>query len=96
MTASHSPTTDVFFWGFVLIVGIAFLGGAVWLVRRWAFSVPESGEHKGWSLQHLREMKASGQLSDQEFEILKAQILRKYAQETERKDGASPDASADK
>lgn len=96
MTASHLPTTDVLFWGFVLIVGIAFLGGAVWLVRRWAFSAPEAGEYKGWSLQHLRDMKASGQLSDQEFETLKAQVIREYAQETERKDGASPDAPTDK
>lgn len=95
VTASHSPTTDILFWGFVLIGGIALLGGAVWLVRRWAFSAPESGEHTVWSLQHLRDMKASGQLSDQEFETLKAQIIREYAQETERKDGASADAPAD-
>jgi hypothetical protein len=94
--ASHSATTDVLFWGFVLIGGIALLGGMVWLVRRWAFSAPESGDRQGWSLQHLRDMKADGQLSDEEFETLKARLIREYEQETKRKDGASADAAADK
>lgn len=96
MIAAHSAPKDILFWGCVLIGGIALLGGVVWLVRRWAFSVPESGDHQGWSLQHLRDMKASGQLSDQEFETLKAQIIREYERETKRKDGASTDAAADK
>ncbi len=96
MTESNSPTTDIFFWGFVLIGGIALLGCAVWLVRRWAFSVPESGDHKGWSLQHLRDMKANGQLSSEEFETLKARLIRDYERKTKRKDGASADAAADK
>lgn len=96
MTTSHSPTTDIIFWGFVLIGGIVLLGGVVWLVRRWALSAPESGDHKAWSLQHLRDMKASGQLSHEEFETLKAQLIREYERETKRKDGASADAAADK
>lgn len=95
MTASQASAADVLFWGGVLIGGIAVLGCVVWLVRRWAFSTSESGDHKGWSLQQLRDMKASGQLNDAEFEILKAQVIRDYGRETKRKDGASADAAAD-
>lgn len=96
MTTSHSPTADILFWGSVLIGGIALLGFVVWLIRRWAFSATDSGDHKGWSLQHLRDMKVSGKLSEDEFETLKAQLIREYKRETKRKDGASADAAADK
>jgi hypothetical protein len=65
----------VFFWGLVLLGAVCVLGIFVWVVRRWSLSTPASAGDDGWSLQHLREMKAKGQITKGEFESLKTKLL---------------------
>ena len=71
-----SPPSQAVIWGLVVIVAIVFLGAGFWFVRRRLFAhqdAAESGEV--WSLQHLRELRASGQITEQEFDSLKAGVI---------------------
>ena len=78
----------------VLMGGIGALGFFLWWARRWAISRSEGGNPDGevWSLQQLREMRGRGEISEEEFETLKVEVLESYRPGPERKDGASDGA----
>jgi hypothetical protein len=73
--SAANSSGEVFFWGLVLIGAVCVLGVLVWVVRRWSLSTPASAGDGTWSLQHLREMKAQGQITNGEFESLKTKAL---------------------
>lgn len=77
LAAAKTTTGDILLWSLVLIGGIVALGGVVWLIRRWAFAGLESSTEE-WSLQHLRDMRADGRLTEEEFQALKAKIINQY------------------
>jgi len=80
----------VFVWGLLLLGALAMLGVALWLGRRWARSGSGEGESGAvWSLHNLRELRSSGQLSDAEFEKLRAGVLQSTGSAAERKGGAT-------
>lgn len=86
-----SPQSQALFWGFILIVAIVVLGTGVWFVRRRLFRGSSTGGDESlWSLQHLREMKASGQITDEEFETLKAGVLKSARGGLDRGDQTTP------
>ncbi len=52
----------------VALLGVVVIGGAgIWVVRRLVRQESDGGAG-GFTLQDLRDMKASGQLSDEEFD----------------------------
>ena len=93
--AAKSTTGDVIFWCLVLIGGILILGIVVKLVRRWSLSTPSSGDDEDWSLQHLRDLRAKGQITEHEFETLKSRMLMRYRAADTRKDRAPENPSPD-
>ncbi len=76
MIAQSSAQSQAILWGGVLIVAVVLLGAVVWGIRRWLFGVRTEEPPEAWSLQHLRELRASGQISPEEFEILRANLLK--------------------
>jgi hypothetical protein len=48
-----------------------------------------------WSLQHLRDLRGSGQITEAEFEALKQRVLAAVRSPDERKDGATPASKDD-
>ncbi len=72
---AKAQTGDIVFWSLVLMAGVAILGFGVWYLRRWLFS-PIGGEGGDeWSLQHLRELRSAGELSEEEFQSLRAKMI---------------------
>ncbi|MBN2563125.1 MAG: SHOCT domain-containing protein [Phycisphaerae bacterium] len=89
MPTAEFPRGDVIVLCLVLIGAICALAVLVWAVRRWVFSVSPSGHGESWSLQHLRDMRAQGQITDNEFEALKVKMLEASHRSIQRKDGAT-------
>lgn len=75
MFAEGSTTGTILVTGLVLIGAIVALGAGIWVVRRWLFSPVKSSDDDDWSLQHLREMRQEGQITDEEFETLKEKMI---------------------
>jgi hypothetical protein len=65
----------VLFWGSVLIAAVGVLGLIAWAVRRRFLQDSGAGGGEIWSLQQLRDMRASGQISEAEFERLRAEMI---------------------
>ncbi len=82
LAATQSTTGDIIIWSLVLIGGVAVLGGFVWLIRHWAFAAPEQSTDE-WSLQHLRDLKAEGRITDEEFQTLREKVISQYRQDEE-------------
>jgi len=74
-TPPESIAGDAIRWGAVLIGAIVVLGTVVWLARRWLLSGPAPSGDTVWSLQHLRELKAQGRITEEEFQSLKAKVI---------------------
>lgn len=76
MPATPSNGGDIILWCLALMGAIALLGGLVWLVRWWTLGKDTPRASEPWTLQELREMRAAGQVTEEEFQVLKRQILR--------------------
>lgn len=75
---AKAQTGDVIFWCLVLIAGISILGIGVWILRRWAFSGQAGTATEDWSLQHLRELRKRGELTEEEFERLRRNMIAQF------------------
>lgn len=82
MLAAASTSGDVIKWGLVLIGAICVLGAAVWLVRRWSLWAPPATKSEPWSLQDLRDLKADGRITEEEFQALRRALLESAGVET--------------
>ncbi|MHC4349016.1 MAG: SHOCT domain-containing protein [Planctomycetota bacterium] len=72
----------------LLVVGAGAL--VIYLLRRYA-SRGETGVGEGFTLQELRDLHASGALSDEEFAKARASVIgRVTADDTKRDDAAEP------
>ena len=89
MSRADSIAASAIFWGSVLIAAVIALAVIVWLVRRWALSPPTRGGEGIWSLQHLRELKAQGRITEGEFEALKAKTLSASRSSIRQTNGAT-------
>ncbi len=78
---------DVIVWGIILIAAISVLALVVWWAkRRFVTSDSELGGGD-WTLQHLRDMRSEGQITEAEFETLKAKAISAASSSAkERKD----------
>ncbi|MFH1419399.1 MAG: SHOCT domain-containing protein [Planctomycetota bacterium] len=88
--AAQSDVVDVIVWGLVLIAAICVFALLAWWARRRfvaSDTQPNGGE---WTLQHLREMRKDGQITEAEFESLKAKAIEAAASSAKgRKDRAT-------
>jgi len=76
LSAKTTNATDAAFWGGVLILAIVVLAAVLRILRRRLFSAASRREEvELFSLQHLRKMRAEGQITQDEFERLKASAL---------------------
>lgn len=82
---------SVFFWLFVLMGLLIVAGVGVLWFRRW-YRSEESPEAVGFTLGDLRQLHREGQMSDDEFERAKAQIIAGTRRALER-DAAEAGAS---
>lgn len=73
--SSRWTSGEMFVWCVALVGAAAALAVAWWLMRRWwrrSSDLVEPGPV--WSLQQLRELKAAGQLTDEEYSRLAARM----------------------
>jgi len=90
VSGANFTAAGAIFWGVILLAAILAMGVVLWLVRRWLFSAPAQSGDTWLSLQHLREMKAQGRITEQEFEALKSRALAESRGSAAEKDrGAS-------
>lgn len=89
LISAGSPQSQAVFWGLILVVAIVVLGTGIWFVRRRLFGASTPDGEETWSLQHLRDLKASGQITGEEFETLKAGMLKSARRVIEKSDKIS-------
>lgn len=63
----------VIFWSFVLLVLLGLMFMAILWLKKWMAS--DDSEMGGFTLGDLRRLKASGQMSDEQYEKAKLQIV---------------------
>jgi len=77
----HAQSTDIggiILWAGLLLAAVILLIVVLWYVRRWFFAPPEESTGDIWSLQHLRELRRSGQISEDEYQRLKSQVIAQF------------------
>ena len=72
--SSQSASAGALLWGAVLIGAILLMATIAWLLRRNILR-DETTRDEPLSLQQLREMRAQGQITPDEFEILKSEVI---------------------
>ncbi|HEY7091069.1 MAG TPA: SHOCT domain-containing protein [Tepidisphaeraceae bacterium] len=83
--SSDDAVRTIFVWLTVLIVLVVVLAAVIYFVRK-RLSPNEDFRGVGFTLADLRQMHKSGQMSDEEFEKAKAQLLKGLqTQKTEEK-----------
>ncbi len=71
-------TTQVVIWGGLLIGAATLLFGGVWYYRRrWLESDDRTGDEP-WTLDDLHRMKQAGQISDEEYRVLRESIVAAF------------------
>ena len=78
MFAAKIDTSGLLTYGSILMAAIAVLGLVVWVVRKRYLDTGGPSGGGVWSLQQLRDLRASGQLSEAEFQQLRAEMLGRY------------------
>ncbi len=80
IASKSSPYGEVMLWGSLLIIAIVILGAGVFMLRRRLTDDPATGpDEDEWSLQTLREMRKSGQISESEFQMLRARFISQFS-----------------
>lgn len=77
----------------ILLVGLGLLVG-VWLYgRRWLKEASPEDSREPWTLHDLRQLRDSGQISETEFQAMRAAMIRSYRSTQSVEDGneAGPD-----
>ena len=88
IAANAQSSADALLYGLVLIVGIAVLGAVMYALRRCFVSRKDTKSESPFSLQHLRDLRAEGQITEAEFQQLKSRLLGAATGGESRKDGA--------
>lgn len=98
VVAELSPVASVIVWGLVLIVVLLAAGAVLGLARkRWLASIRGGGGSagSGFSIERLEELHEQGQISDEEFERLRREVLGLTAAGNRPPSGSSPPPADD-
>jgi putative copper export protein len=68
-----AAVSDILLYAAALLAGVLALGLLVWYYRRRMHQTQETAQP--WTLHDLRQLHAAGQISDEEFDRLKAQVV---------------------
>lgn len=90
---SARASAEAVYWSLLLIFIFAGLGAAIFALRRWFFSSPAVGSAAVFSLQHLRDLRAQGQITKEEFEHLKTQLIEAASAPPPRGNGEQIEAT---
>jgi hypothetical protein len=74
IASSNSASADAIFWSAALIGAILLMAAVGWLLRRNILREDTTREEP-LSLQQLRDMRAEGQITADEFETLKSEVI---------------------
>lgn len=66
--------SGLYVWLGVLALSIIALGLVVWYYRRWMFAEPRQGGEV-WTLDGLRALRDSGQISPEEYEKMRMALI---------------------
>ena len=66
---------EVLWWGGGLLVAALLVGAGIRALRRRVLPKEEPPPDQAWSLQDLRRLRDSGELSEDEFETLRARLI---------------------
>jgi len=77
-----ADVSAIMLYGGLLILALVVLGAAVWWIRRRYLAEAGSTDGGVWSLQQLRELRASGEISEAEFQSLRSEMLGRHALRT--------------
>ena len=69
-TLLQSTTT----WGIGIVIAILLLAGGVYLLRAWYRDRDDTADHSDEILEQMRELRAEGDLSDEEFRSIKGRL----------------------
>jgi uncharacterized membrane protein len=83
---------DLLPWLGLILLLVVILVGTIYIGRR-LLSQDESGSEQPFTLQSLRELHASGQLSDEEFERARAAMIAQVKAAAARSDKQGDEAS---
>ena len=75
MAGEQTHATQAILWGAVLLLAVLAMGVFVLFMRRRMLSRSKAEALEAFSIADLRAMRASGQLSDEEFKQLRAVVL---------------------
>ena len=76
---SSDDVTQIILWCTVLILAIVVLFLGVWYYRRrWIETSAGSSDQTPWTLDDLRNMKEAGQLSEEEYQALRASMIAAF------------------
>lgn len=77
--APKSDTGDVIFWCVIFIFAlVAMLVAGIWIRRRFLADADSASTGDVLTLQQLRELRRSGQITEGEFQTLKSQIIAQF------------------
>ncbi|MFW5653234.1 MAG: SHOCT domain-containing protein [Planctomycetota bacterium] len=89
-SATRSSLGDVIITLGVLLA-LLLIGVAVSVIVRRRMLSDDTGDSVGFTLQELREMKASGKISDEEYEAARAAMIGRVKAEPRPADEAVPE-----
>ncbi|MFG0258083.1 MAG: SHOCT domain-containing protein [Phycisphaerales bacterium JB043] len=81
---------SVLVWSVALMAIVVVGGYVIMRVRRGLLQEEGEGSDSTMSLESLRQLRASGQISDEEFESLKRSLLASYGYTAEDAGGTEP------
>jgi hypothetical protein len=78
MTLGAVPAAKIIVAGLLLILAFCVLGVAIWYYRRWWMGQEETSGI-AWTFDDLRRLRDDGDLTDEEYERMRAALIRRYA-----------------
>lgn len=90
-TASDPRLAGVMLWVGVFFLGLMLLALAWFVARRWLVSADTDAAAGAFTLSDLRDMKAKGMITAEEFERAKAAVVSRELEAMKRKEPGPPD-----
>ncbi len=87
--SAREKMADVIRWGMILMIAGFVLGVGIMVLRKRILGKRDEAPQP-WTLEQLRELHLRGEISDEEFENLRAQLVSDLSR---TRTGAGPEAS---